>query len=304
MLNRFLSCVFLLSFIHSAQAANNNMRFEHLSEPIRIDWQGGQAAAQTSRLFCLKTDNSAEPSRLESSTISYFLRFQGLSNGSNDILAVSEGNQLPVTLSLATSGRTQSVVANRDTDIIHGDTFCEGPGNNLRLEARVNNLRNYPAGNYQAIVRVSAKTGLYEALSEQTFNIEIRIPEMITLSIPEKVIVLDDFKKPQKEVKFCVNRNGSGSFTLRATTPSSNDGSFEMVRAGQQPDRIKYHLAVRSSTKGLQTITPQALLTGLKGSKSCDSSSLFLNVSVPASEIERAYAGDYQGQLTISVGVQ
>ena len=305
MLKRLFSGVLLSIFVLSAHANISKARFEHLSSPIRIDWHGENAPLQKSRDFCLQTTDSPEPSELKSSKISYRLRFQSLSSnsGSREIVAISNGNELPLNMSLTTSAGTHEVFNNRDSSTIHGNSFCNGPGKNLRLTVKVSNLEQVPAGDYQAQVKVAAIVGPYQQVSEHTFDVQIHVPEMIRLTVPQEII-LDDFRNPEKEVAICVYRNGSGSFNLRATAPGSRDGSFEMVRAGQQPSWIKYNLGVRSRTKGLQNVTPQIPVNDLKGSLHCNSNDLSLIVSVPTSEIERAYAGAYQGQLTINVGVQ
>ncbi|WP_153764240.1 hypothetical protein [Endozoicomonas sp. OPT23] len=301
MLNQLLFFVLLFSFIHPAQAAPTKTRFEHLSDPIRIDWSGGKTTSQASRTFCLQAESSAQPDSLDNSNINYSLRFQDLNGGGNEIVAISKGNRIPINLILVTSSGREEITANRNSASIQSDTLCNVP--DLQLIAKASNLDDLPAGDYQAKVRISAFSGVFQKMTEQTLDILIQIPEVIKLTLP-KEIVLEDFRNPRKEVNICVNRNGGGSFTLRASAPDSNPGSFEMIRSGQQASRIKYNLEIRNSAHGVQALTPQVPVSGLKGSKNCGSNPLSLIVSVPSSEIEKAYAGSYQGQLTISVGVQ
>ena len=237
MIRRLLIFALLSVTTVNLSADQDTLKFEGFKQPISMQWNGRTGDLQRSLNFCIRLDNHTKfpiPSKIDFSVIRYTLKLLDLNSGAQEFAARQGNSTIPLELTLTGHGRSETIRQGQETSLIDGDTFCNGPGNNLRLGIKAQNLDTIPAGVYIARIRVVASNNSFSIASDQNLELTIRIPKLISIH-GDKQISLGTFshRDLKKTAHLCVYRNGQGEYNLKAEALNTRNNRFELALSGE-----------------------------------------------------------------------
>ncbi|OED44104.1 hypothetical protein ACH42_08365 [Endozoicomonas sp. (ex Bugula neritina AB1)] len=311
MIRQFILASILSLTATYLQANSDTYQFKYLPQSMEREWNGKDQRLSIQNSFCIQLDSghtqTPVPSMLDITNIRYQLKVDNLNGGGNKFIAVNGENTIPIELLLTSPQGISQLAPGQDTSEMNDSVFCEKPGQNLILTANVQNLNEQPAGEYKASLRMSAFNNKFQTLTTKDIDIIIIIPKFISISAPSE-IPIEDVKNPQVTAPLCIYRNGYGLYNFKAESlGGSKANSFELTREGQIKSTIEYQVSIQENSGRKHSVSPKQPIQGLHGSNShdcLDGKKLNLQIAIPKPNINRAYAGTYQGQLKITVEVQ
>ena len=302
-----LPALFLFFSSVNLQAAQDNYRFEGLSSPVELKWDGHRSSIEKQVSFCIKLDSRtkyAVPSKIENTSLSYKLRLVNRGGSGSEFAASTARSidKVPLELSLVGHG---TLIPGKDTESLPGDPFC---ATKLNLNIKAQNLNQYAAGDYTATIQLIAENNFFRVVSDQDLIVNLSIPSLISIN-GDQQISLGDFSNAdlKKSANFCVYRNGNGHYRLKAEGIGTPDNRFELQQQGGT-SKLPYLVNINANNGGYQQASPKTPISGLRGNASLGcvkgGKNLDVQVSIPKEGAEKVYAGSYHGKLKIIVEVQ